>query len=226
MGRNPSSWLGRRPTVAEEVLCCDKCKRRFRTKTYEPGRRYTCPECHGALRPESKPGSDTPADALKSDGTDHGAPSDPLVGQQVGPYKILSKLGEGGMGAVYKAQHVTLRRFSALKILPQRMVEKSPKAVQRFMREARSAAVLSHPNIVTVYTIGDADGHQFIDMEFVKGESLDSRLKREGRLSVAEATRIVRDTAKALGAAHARKIVHRDIKPGNIMVDAVPAFAC
>jgi len=122
------------------------------------------------------------------------------------------------MGAVYKAQHADLRRFSAVKILPTTMAERSENAVRRFMREARSAAVLSHPNIVTVHNVGEADGYRFIEMEFVDGESVQDRLRREGKLSVEEATRIIRDTANALGSAHAKNIVHRDIKPGNIML--------
>ena len=198
--------------VAEQVLRCEKCKRRFRTRSHDPRKSYFCPDCNWPLRPESRPSPDTPAQTVESDGD---ASRDPLVGRQIGPYRIVSKLGEGGMGAVYKAQHVDLRRFSALKILPE---GKSSRAARRFMREARSAAVLSHPNIVTVYTVGEAEGHRFIDMEFVEGESVQDRLQREGRFSVEEATRIIRDAATALAEAHAANIVHRDIKPGNILL--------
>ena len=201
--------------MAEQVLRCEKCNRRFRTRSHDPQKCYSCPGCNVPLRLESSASPDTPAQTIESDGD---ASGDPLVGRQIGPYRILSKLGEGGMGAVYKAQHVDLRRFSALKILPEGKMAKSPKAVQRFMREARSAAVLSHPNIVTVCTVGEAGGHRFIDMEFVEGESVQDRLRQEGRFSVGEATRIIRDAATALAEAHAANIVHRDIKPGNILL--------
>ena len=201
--------------MAKQILFCDQCNKRFRTGSYDPQKSYTCSHCNSPLRPQSTPPSDAKGQTIEP--ADDVSP-DPLVGQQIGPYRILSKLGEGGMGAVYKAQHVDLRRFSALKILPQRMVETSPKAVQRFMREARSAAVLDHPNIVRVHTVGEAEGRRFIDMQFVEGESVENRLKREGRLSVVEATQIVRDTATALAEAHGANIVHRDIKPGNILL--------
>ena len=196
--------------MAEQVLLCEKCGKNYRARAYDQGREYTCKQCAGTLEPASH--DDPSAQTVVHD--------DPLVGTQIGLYRILAKLGEGGMGAVYKAEHVKLRRLSALKVLPERMVQKSPKAVTRFLREARSAAALSHPNIVTVYYVDEADGRHFIDMEFVEGESVQDRLARERKLSVDEATRIVLDTARALAVAHERNIVHRDIKPANILVDS------
>ena len=198
--------------MADQFLQCPKCNKSYRARTYDATKVYKCKACGDRLRV----GSGEPASAQTLD--DRGA-ADPLVGKQVGQYRIIGKLGEGGMGAVYKAEHLGLRVVRALKVLPEHRVEKSPKAVQRFMREARSAAVLSHPNIVSIHNVGEADGLHFIDMDFVDGESVQARLARQGRLSVPEATRIVTATAQALSAAHAKNIVHRDIKPANILLD-------
>ena len=203
--------------MPEQVLSCATCQKRFRARSYDSGKAYKCPQCQGKLEPTSQ--ADASAQTIVTDGPDAQSAVDPLIGTQVGQYKILAKLGEGGMGAVYKAEHVKLRRLSALKILPQHMVEQSPRAVKRFMREARSAAALSHPNIVTVYNVDEADGYHFIDMELVEGESVQDRLKRDGRFDAEEATRIVGATAQALAAAHEKHIVHRDIKPANILLD-------
>ena len=202
--------------MAEQVLLCPSCGKKFKPRSYDAGKTYKCPQCSGKLQPTSQ--ADASAKTIVTDGLDAQNAVDPLIGTQVGQYKILDKLGEGGMGAVYKAEHVKLRRLSALKILPEHMVERSPAAVKRFMREARSAAALSHPNIVTVYNVDEADGHHFIDMELVNGESVQDRLRRDGRFDLAEATRIVIGTARALGAAHEKHIVHRDVKPANILL--------
>ena len=140
------------------------------------------------------------------------------MGKEIGQYRILDKLGEGGMGAVYKAEHAGLRRISALKILPQGKAERSQRAVQRFMREARSAAALEHPNIVQVFDVDEAAGWHFIEMEYVEGESLQDRLMRQGKLDTQEATVLIIDVAKALSAAHEKGIVHRDVKPANVML--------
>jgi len=145
---------------------------------------------------------------------------DPLIGTQIGQHRILERLGAGGMSTVYKAEHLGLRRLSAIKILHEDLLQRSSKAVALFMREARSAAALSHPNIVAVHNVGEVDGRHFIEMELVEGTSLRERLAEQGRLSIGEATRVVRETAEALAAAHAQRIVHRDIKPGNLLLDS------
>ena len=199
--------------MAEEKLRCPGCHKRYLIRSYDPKKTYTCRRCGEALAPAS--GLDSPVDAAGS-----GDPvDDPLIGRQIEQYRILGKLGEGGMGVVYKAEHVELLRLSALKVLPEHRFKRSPKALRRFLREARSAAALSHPNIVVVYNVGEAEGMHFIEMQFIDGESVQDRLAREGKLSVEDATRIVLDTARALTAAHASHIVHRDIKPANILLD-------
>jgi len=195
--------------MADQVLRCQSCQKKYRVRSYDADRLYACRQCGDPLATTSSPG---PSAQETHD-------TDPLIGQQVGQYRIIAKLGEGGMGTVYKVEHSVLRRVRALKILPEHLAKSSPKRVQRFLREARSAAVLSHPNIVAVHNADEVDGRYFIDMDLVDGESAQERLDREGRLSIEEATRIVLDTARALAAAHAVNIVHRDIKPANILID-------
>ena len=141
-----------------------------------------------------------------------------MVGQTISHYRILSKLGEGGMGVVYKAEDTNLGRTVALKFLAAHLL-KDEEARKRFNREARAAAALNHPNVCTVHEIGEADGRTFIVMEFVEGESLDKRIE-QGPLKITEALGIAQQIAKALETAHTKKIVHRDIKPGNVIVDA------
>ena len=199
------------------MLKCVACGRRYRAPSYDPERAYACRRCGGALIPASSAGE--PAQTAEEGAAALGDHEDPLLGKQIGHYRILEKLGEGGMGAVYKAEHVGLRRVSALKLLPQQKGESSQRPIRRFLREALSVAALSHPNIVALFNVGEADGWHFIDMEFVDGESVRRLLLRKKRLSVTRATAVLLGTARALSAAHAQGIVHRDIKPANILLD-------
>ena len=145
--------------------------------------------------------------------------TDPLIGKELGPYRIIERLGKGGMGVVYKAEHTGLHRVCALKVLVRPVVGLAPDAVKRFMREAQCAAALDHPHIVRVHNVDELDGHHCIDMEFIDGEDLHVRLEREEVLPVKEATQIVLAMAQALRAAHEAGIVHRDVKPSNVMLD-------
>jgi hypothetical protein len=135
---------------------------------------------------------------------------------QFGRYVLLEKLGEGGMGVVYKAQD-PLGRTVALKVM-QPELRANPDFVQRFTREARLAASLDHPNVVTVYDVGEHGGCHYFSMQFVEGTSLD-RVMAAGRMPLDRAAEIVEQAAAALEAAHAKGIVHRDIKPQNILID-------
>ena len=137
--------------------------------------------------------------------------------QMLGDYRLLRKLGEGGMGAVYEAEHLKLERHVALKVLPQKFTN-DPTFLERFQREAKSAAALNHTNIIQLYDIGEDRGHHFFGMEFVDGESAQERLQREGKLTLEWALHVVRGVAEALRYAHQRQIIHRDIKPDNIML--------
>ena len=139
-----------------------------------------------------------------------------LAGRRFGAYEILEELGSGGMGKVYRARNVTLERVVALKTLAPAF-SADQEFVQRFLKEARVAARLNHPNVVQIYDFGSVGGIQYLAMEFVDGESLGARLAR-GRLAEREAIRVVRQAAKALAVAHEAGIVHRDIKPDNLML--------
>lgn len=141
-----------------------------------------------------------------------------LVGQQVGNYDVLRELGRGGMGVVYRAHEASLNRPVALKVLAPHLAS-DPVFAQRFLREAQAAAGLSHPNVVTVYAVGEHQGAPYIAMEYIRGESLANRIERSGRLPVTEALGIAAAVADALAAAHRQGLIHRDVKPQNIMLD-------
>jgi serine/threonine protein kinase/tetratricopeptide (TPR) repeat protein len=138
-----------------------------------------------------------------------------MIGTTISHYRILEKLGEGGMGEVYLAEDTSLGRRVALKVLPREMAEKAGR-LQRFRREARTVATLNHPNIVTIHAVEEADDVVFLAMELVEGDSLQARIRRGG-LPLADLLAIAEPLAQALAAAHEGGIVHRDLKPANVM---------
>ena len=140
-----------------------------------------------------------------------------MIGKTISHYKIIEKLGEGGMGVVYKAEDTKLKRTVALKFLPPELT-RDPDAKERFIHEAQAASALEHPNICNIHEIDEtSDGQMFIVMACYEGETLKDKIER-GALTIEEATEIAAQVARGLSKAHAKGIIHRDIKPANVLI--------
>lgn len=157
------------------------------------------------------------------------APSqpDPLLGADFGVYHLDSLLGRGGMGKVYLAHHRDLHRMCALKILMPELVRDDRQYVDRFLNEGRSAASMSHPNVITVHAVGQLDDLYFLEMEFVPGRSLRQIIRDEHTLSPVKATAVAARIADGLAEAHRLGVVHRDLKPDNVLMtlQGIPKIA-
>ncbi len=190
--------------MAKLMAKCPRCGEQFACGP-SPDGVVVCPKCGARLR--------VPAAAAAASA----ASPDALLGETLGPYVMREVIGRGAMGSVYKAQHQALGRVCAVKVLPKAFA-RDPSFVERFRREGRAAAAMNHPNVIQVFDVGEDKGYSYIVMEYVQGETLGERLRRGGALPPDAALGLLKQTAVALGAAHALGIVHRDIKPGNILI--------
>ena len=143
---------------------------------------------------------------------------DDLTGRQLGAYQIISRLGAGGMATVFQAYQPKMERYVALKVL-RREFSRNPEFVGRFSQEARVIAQLEHPHILPIYDYGEADGYTYMAMRLVKGGSLSDRLKKHGKMDLPAILRIITQVGGALDYAHKRNVIHRDFKPGNVLID-------
>jgi serine/threonine-protein kinase len=150
-------------------------------------------------------------------------PADPRLGTEIAGYRIEERIGRGGMGVVYRAQHMNLQRRAAIKIIAPEFAD-TKGFRSRFIREARIAAALQHPNIVTVYDAGQAGETLYIAMQFIRGSDLAAILRDEGRLRPYRAIDVCRQVASALDAAHGMALIHRDVKPGNVLIEGRRAY--
>jgi formylglycine-generating enzyme required for sulfatase activity len=141
-----------------------------------------------------------------------------LIGKQLGPYQIISQLGIGGMATVFKAYQPKMDRYIALKVIP-RHFSKNPEFISRFSQEARVIAQLEHPHILPVHDFGEADGYTYLAMRLVEGGTLSDLIKAQGKLELAKINTIIYQAGGALGYAHSKGIIHRDFKPGNVLMD-------
>src|SRR3954463_13429505 len=137
--------------------------------------------------------------------------------QTIGRYKLLDTLGRGGMGVVYRAFDTLLERTVAVKVIGTQ-IDGNPETRARFMREARSAGQLSHRNIVTIYDLGEQDGHPFLAMEYLEGEDLQQLLSSHKKMTLARKVDIAVEVCEGLEYAHAHGVIHRDVKPANVFI--------
>ena len=203
-------------------LECPACREVTGIASYNPTTEYRCPRCRALLSladpasPPENPKSQVPVEDPEGEVPDTSA-NDPMVSKVIGGCQVLKKIARGGMGVVYKARQLNLGRTVAIKILSEDL-SKDGTYVERFIQEARSAATLSHGNIVHINDVGEHNGIFYFIMEYIDGENLREVLQRSGKLTLSRVLEIGLQTAQALQHAHRRGIVHRDIKPENIMI--------
>jgi serine/threonine protein kinase len=213
-------------------FACPRCARPLKAADGLAGRQIRCAGCAETVlvpydvaqidtAPVAPPAAATPAPQRPPTGRHFPFLRPPQTDDELGRlglYRILKVLGQGGMGVVFLAEDTSLNRQLALKVMLPEAAE-LPQARERFVREARAAAALSHDHVVPIYQVGEDAGVPFLTMPLLRGESLEMRLRREGALPTPEVLRIGREIAEGLAAAHERGMVHRDVKPGNIWLE-------
>lgn len=212
---DPARILEASSSMSDTTRYCRSCARRVSVEREDPH----CPQCGDTL----DAWVDSPTvqlDDVKLAEEIHvgDEPAEALVGNQLATYRIEKFLGQGGMARVYLATHTTLERLCAIKVLRPRTLARDDQAVESFLAEARSAAALTHPHVVTLYTIGEDAGRHFLEMEYVDGCSLNGFMREAGPLDPLTATQFMFQVASALAVAHDMNMIHRDIKPANVMV--------
>ncbi|GIW82152.1 MAG: hypothetical protein KatS3mg105_3959 [Gemmatales bacterium] len=213
---------------------CRQCRRRLKVEAESAGKKVRCPRCQH-VQPVPDPNTIAtigmpPAESdeskvvseLGDSCNDFDFLSPPQERDEIGRlggYRILKQLGAGGMGVVFLAEDRRLKRRVAVKVMLPKLASKRASHL-RFRREAQAAAKINHDHIVTIYHVGNENGVPYLAMQFLQGMSLEERLHRDGKLPVCEVVRIARETAEGLAAAHEAGLIHRDIKPGNIWLEA------
>jgi len=208
--------------MSQTLRYCHGCNEKF--AVHEDG--DSCPRCSQRLSPlataptaEVFLTANVQHDSLVEAGIEHDHEADQeLVGQEIGQYKIERFLGRGGMARVYQAMHQMLERKCAIKVLDPKLAERDPEYEKMFLDEARAAAALVHPHVVTVHNIGEVDKRRFIEMEHVDGDSLQRLVQTSGRMPVVRATEVMVQACSGLAEAHRQGIIHRDLKPANILL--------
>lgn len=197
----------------ETVLVCPNCTTKYNASKLAPGTPYKCRRCGNTIEvPDYRSVLEIEPDIDMEEALD----VEGLVGEVVGGCKILELIGKGGMGVVYRGKHLTLDRDVAIKVLARE--RKSDFFRDQFLAESRAAAKLIHPNVVQVFDAGEAGRHPYIVMEFVEGATVKQLINTRKRLSLVFIKRVVSEAAQGLSAAHRMKLVHRDVKPENIMI--------
>lgn len=195
-------------------LLCIRCNKKYSVRDYNPDKRYTCPGCKVTL---VDPASEAPTVPGGIGFKDEPPPPPKEIPVRLGKYLIDGEIARGGMGVVYKGRQEGLERVVAIKMLLGGFAS-DPQAVQRFHRESRAAAKLRHPNLVAIHEVGDFNGQPFFTMDYIEGKSLDGLL-REAPIPPRRGAEILLDAARGVHHAHEEGVIHRDIKPGNILLD-------
>ncbi|MGE3163611.1 MAG: serine/threonine-protein kinase [Planctomycetota bacterium] len=200
------------------TMSCASCKTELRIEKYSRQNQYICNRCGGELAFTARRTTTGTEKGPQTGSREVGFKSpEELVGRELGGCLIRRRIASGGMGTVYEAEQVNLGRTVALKVLSHELAE-DESFVKRFLQEARSAAALNHTNVIHINDAGQSNGVFYYTMEFVQGENLAQRLRRRGCLPIGEALEITDQVADALAHAHEHEIVHRDVKPENIMI--------